>query len=95
MADAPLIDIVKPVCPGWHQHRQLRRWRASLESHAWTSRGEWYLLVADDPDPCKWYIIKEPSFRQPPEGAPLIEYAAEGYRIGLGSVRQKITMSDY
>lgn len=60
MADTKgVIDIVKPVCSGWHNHRQLRRWVASLPSRAWIFLGEWHLIVADDPDPCKWYIATE------------------------------------
>lgn len=59
MADTALIDIVRPVCPGWHQHRHLRRWVASLPSQAWQDHQGDHLLVTEG-DPCTWRVITEP-----------------------------------
>lgn len=53
------IDIVKPVCPNWHQHHQLRKWTASLPSHAWEDDDYVYLIVKPTPHPCTWYITRE------------------------------------
>lgn len=107
MADTKgLIDIVLPVCPGWHNHRQLRRWVASLPSRAWIDNDVAHLIVAEDPDPCKWYILKQdmlrPTERWARVGGSIMEGFWAAYEQGLQDIRPqncrceiKISTSDY
>lgn len=55
----PSVDIVKPHCPNWAHHYQLRKWVASLPSHAWEDDDYVYLLVKPSAHPCTWYITRE------------------------------------
>lgn len=59
MAAVRVIDCVRPVCPGWHQHYQMRRWVASLPSCAWVEDDFAFLIVKPSADPCSWYITRE------------------------------------
>jgi len=53
------IDIVKPVCPHWHDHRQLRRFFRSLTGFGYIANGEAVLVVVNWVDPCKTKILVE------------------------------------
>lgn len=53
------IDVVKPVCPNWHQHYQLRKWANSLPTQGWFDDDYAYLIVRPTDHPCDWYLSRE------------------------------------
>lgn len=87
MADTKgVIDIVKPVCSGWHNHRQLRRWVASLPSRAWISNDVAYLIVTDDIDPCNWHVTFEDMLRPTERWGVIMGNFLEGFEAGVRGV---------
>ena len=50
---------IKPVCPTWHQHYQIRRWIRSLPSLGFMDRGAAILVIPNWNDPCRTRIITE------------------------------------
>jgi len=83
MAKVRLIDVVKPVCPGWHQHYQLRRWVRSLPSQAYIVNQGVYLIVTNDPDPCNWYVTVEDMMLPTERMSWMADLLMEGFVAGL------------
>lgn len=50
---------IKPVCPGWRYHYQMRRWVRSLPARTFYDRSGYYSLITDG-DPCSWHFAFEP-----------------------------------
>ena len=52
-------DIKTPNCPNWIEHRQIRRFLASLESRGYIKDGVAVLVIENKADPCQSRIITE------------------------------------
>lgn len=52
-------DIKTEGCPNWREHRQIRRFLASLETRGYIKDGVAVLVVEDKVDPCQSKIITE------------------------------------
>ena len=91
---------IKPVCPNWRDHRQMRRFMRSLESRGYINNERAVLVVEDKNDPCKSRILVE-EFPQvsvsihavdnatPRLQAALMELAIAGYEFGMQKYKAK------